>query len=72
MAPQGSAKKNRAASAGTVVRYGALVVAISVMLAGGIYGSQQFQQFLIRDTRFFLPGPAGSESSGRQGVRRRI
>jgi cell division protein FtsQ len=33
-------------------------------LAGAIYGSQQFQQFLIRDPRFFLPGPAdyGMES----------
>lgn len=58
MAPQASAKKGRAARIGTVVRYGALVIGISLALAGGIYGSQQFQQFLIRDTRFFLPGPA--------------
>jgi cell division protein FtsQ len=58
MAPQANAKKTRAARVGTVVRYGLLVIAISVTLAGGIYASQQFQQFLIRDTRFFLPGPA--------------
>jgi cell division protein FtsQ len=55
MAPQATAKKRRA-PIGTIVRYGFLVVAISMMLAGGIYASQQFQQFLIRDPRFFLPG----------------
>ena len=58
MAPQANAKKTRAPRVRTVVRYGLMVVAISLTLAGGIYASQQFQQFLIRDTRFFLPGPA--------------
>jgi cell division protein FtsQ len=58
MAPQANPKKTRAPRVRTVVRYGLLVVAISLTLAGGIYASQQFQQFLIRDTRFFLPGPA--------------
>jgi cell division protein FtsQ len=58
MAPQANAKQTRAPSVGTVVRYGLLVIGISLTLAGGIYASQQFQQFLIRDTRFFLPGPA--------------
>src|ERR1700686_1142959 len=58
MAPQANAKKTRASRIRTVVRYGLLVTAISLTLAGGIYASQQFQQFLIRDTRFFLPGPA--------------
>jgi len=58
MAPQANAKKTRAPRVATVVRYGLLVTAISLTLAGGIYASQQFQQFLIRDTRFFLPGPA--------------
>jgi cell division protein FtsQ len=58
MAPQANAKKTRASRIRTVVRYGMLVTAISLTLAGGIYASQQFQQFLIRDTRFFLPGPA--------------
>jgi cell division protein FtsQ len=58
MAPQANAKKTRAPRFGTIVRYGLLVTGISLALAGGIYASQQFQQFLIRDTRFFLPGPA--------------
>jgi cell division protein FtsQ len=58
MAPQANAKKTRAPRVATVVRYGLLVTAISLTLAGGIYASQQFQQFLIRDTHFFLPGPA--------------
>jgi cell division protein FtsQ len=58
MAPQAAAKKRRAPAIGTILRYGLLAIAISMALAGGIYGSQQFQQFLIRDTRFFLPGPA--------------
>jgi cell division protein FtsQ len=58
MAPQANAKKTRAPRVATVLRYGLLVTGISLTLAGGIYASQQFQQFLIRDTRFFLPGPA--------------
>jgi cell division protein FtsQ len=57
MAPQ-AAKKRRAPGIGTILRYGLLAIAISMTLAGGIYASQQFQQFLIRDPRFFLPGPA--------------
>jgi cell division protein FtsQ len=58
MAPQAASKKRRVPAVGTVLRYGLLVTGISVTLASGIYGSQQFQQFLIRDPRFFLPGPA--------------
>jgi len=58
MAPPAAPKKRRAPGIGTILRYGLLVTAISLMLAGGIYASQQFQQFLIRDPRFFLPGPA--------------
>ena len=58
MAPQAAPKKRRAPGLGTVLRYGLLITTVSVTLAGGIYASQQFQQFLIRDTRFFLPGPA--------------
>jgi cell division protein FtsQ len=58
MAPQANAKKTRPPRVRTVLRYGLLVTAVSMTLAGGIYASQQFQQFLIRDTRFFLPGPA--------------
>jgi cell division protein FtsQ len=58
MAPQAASKSRRAPGIGAILRYGLLIVAISLTLAGGIYASQQFQQFLIRDTRFFLPGPA--------------
>lgn len=58
MAPQAASKSRRAPGMGAILRYGLLIVAISLTLAGGIYASQQFQQFLIRDTRFFLPGPA--------------
>ena len=64
MAPPAAAKKRHAPDLGTILRYGLLITAISVTLAGGIYASQQFQQFMIRDPRFFLPGPAdyGMES----------
>jgi len=41
-----------------LLRYGGIAVAIGVVLSGGIYASERFAQFLIRDTRFFLPGPA--------------
>jgi cell division protein FtsQ len=58
MAPQPTAKKRTAPRIGSIARYGLLATVISISLAGAIYGSQQFQQFLIRDTRFFLPGPA--------------
>jgi len=58
MAPPAAAKKRHAPDIRTVLRYGLLITAISVTLAGGIYASQQFQQFMIRDPRFFLPGPA--------------
>jgi cell division protein FtsQ len=58
VAPPAAAKKRRAPALGTILRYGFLVTACSMTLAGGIYASQQFQQFLIRDPRFFLPGPA--------------
>jgi cell division protein FtsQ len=41
-----------------LLRYGGIAVAAGVVLSGGIYASERFAQFLIRDTRFFLPGPA--------------
>jgi cell division septal protein FtsQ len=41
-----------------LLRFGGIAIAIGVALSGGIYASQRFAQFLIRDTRFFLPGPA--------------
>ncbi|HEV2688238.1 MAG TPA: FtsQ-type POTRA domain-containing protein, partial [Bryobacteraceae bacterium] len=35
-----------------------MVAGASVLLASGIYASQRFEAFMIRDPRFFLPGPA--------------
>src|SRR5579871_1438479 len=40
------------------VKYTFIVAAISGSLATCIYASQQVEQFLIRDPRFFLPGPS--------------
>jgi cell division protein FtsQ len=39
-------------------RFSGIAIAVGVALSGGIYASERFAQFLIRDTRFFLPGPA--------------
>ena len=58
MAPPPTTKKGGRPAAGTMLRYALLVCAVTLMLASGIYASQQFQQFLMRDPRFFLPGPA--------------
>jgi len=41
-----------------LLRFGGIAIAVGVALSGGIYASERFAQFLIRDTRFFLPGPA--------------
>jgi cell division septal protein FtsQ len=41
-----------------ILRFGGIAIAVGVALTGGIYASERFAQFLIRDTRFFLPGPA--------------
>ena len=57
MAPQTSAKNRRRVSIRAIVRYGLIVAAVSATLMGGIYASQQFEQFMIRDPRFSLPGP---------------
>lgn len=70
---QDAAKKRRSIPAKTVLRYTAIALAMCVLLAAGIYSSQRFEQFLIRDSRFFLAGPAdyGQESPNIQlsGVR---
>jgi cell division protein FtsQ len=59
-AKSGSASsKNRSApSTRLLMRFGGIALAVGVALSGGIYASERFAQFLIRDTRFFLPGPA--------------
>ncbi|HYL37869.1 MAG TPA: FtsQ-type POTRA domain-containing protein [Bryobacteraceae bacterium] len=61
---QDGGKKQRAVSPRTILRYVFLAAVMCLALAGGIYGAQRFEQFLIRDPRFFLPGPAdyGQES----------
>src|SRR5260370_36822466 len=56
MAAQASSKR-RSLSVGPPLRYGLSIVGISATLTAGIYTSQKFQQFMIRDPRFFLPGP---------------
>jgi cell division protein FtsQ len=63
MAQDGSKKRGRVPTK-TVLRYTAIAAAMCLVLAGGVYASQQFEQFLIRDSRFFLAGPAdyGQES----------
>lgn len=60
MASESSGKsKNRGAPpTRLLLRFGGIAIAVGVVLSGGIYASDRFAQFLIRDTRFFLPGPA--------------
>ena len=41
-----------------LLRFGGIAIAAGVVLSGCIYASQSFERFLIRDPRFFLPGPA--------------
>ncbi len=54
-----TSKKPRGAPARRLLlRFGGIALAVGVALSGGIYASERFAQFLIRDTRFFLPGPA--------------
>ena len=56
MAPQAANKKSRP-NWGRIAKYGLLAAGLTAVLATGIYASQQLEQFLIRDPRFFLPGP---------------
>ena len=55
MAPQATKRSRGAWRAAT--RYGVIAMVVALFLTGAIYASQQFEQFLIRDPRFFLPGP---------------
>jgi cell division protein FtsQ len=41
-----------------LLRYAGIAIAAGVVLSGCIYASESFERFLIRDPRFFLPGPA--------------
>src|SRR5258706_14586202 len=60
--------KSRARNLRTALRYGLIIAGVTATLTAGIYTSQRFQQFMIRDPRFFLPGPPdfGSESPNRE------
>ena len=60
MASESSAKSKARSKPATrlVLRFGGIALVVGVALSGGIYASERFAQFLIRDTRFFLPGPA--------------
>lgn len=70
---QDAPKKRRPIPTRTIVRYSVIAAAMCLVLAAGIYAAQRFEQFLIRDPRFFLAGPAdyGQESANIQlsGVR---
>jgi cell division protein FtsQ len=68
MAPQSKDKKRRAPAVRVIFRYGLIVIGASLLLTTCIYASQRFEQFLIRDPRFLLPGPAdyGLESPNLQ------
>jgi cell division protein FtsQ len=61
VASESSARTNKTRSKPATrlfLRFGGIALAVGVALSGGIYASERFAQFLIRDTRFFLPGPA--------------
>ena len=65
---QDAAKKRHPIPTGTILRYGGVAIVMCVVLTGGIYASQRFEQFLIRDPRFFLTPAAdyGLESPNLQ------
>ena len=52
------AKNRRTPATRVLLRYGGIALAIGFVLSGCIYASESFERFLIRDPRFFLPGPA--------------
>jgi len=62
LAPESKAKsgnKNRRTPVMRVLlRFSGIAITVGVLLSGCIYASQSFERFLIRDPRFFLPGPA--------------
>ena len=64
MAPQASSKNRRTLALGALIRYSLIAIAAGMVLTSAIYASQRFEQFLIRDSRFILPGPTdyGQES----------
>ncbi len=60
MPPESSARSprnRRTLPVQLLVRYGGIAIAAGVVLSGCIWASESFERFLIRDPRFFLPGP---------------
>jgi cell division septal protein FtsQ len=58
LASDSKANKSRPSSpVRFMLRYGGIALAAGFVLSGCIYASERFEQFLIRDPRFFLPGP---------------
>ncbi len=57
MAAESKSKPRPVSTTRLLLRYGGIAVAAGVVLSGCIYASERFEQFLIRDPRFFLPGP---------------
>lgn len=55
---QESAKNKRQLPVRTIVRYSLVFIGLCVLMVGGIQASEKIEQLLIRDPRFFLPGPA--------------
>jgi len=70
MAPQASAKKRRTPNWRFLTRYGLIAAGVSMVLATAIYAAHRFEKFMIRDARFFLPGPPdyGMESPNLEAV----
>ena len=57
MAQDSAAKKRRPVPIRTILRWAGIAAVMCLALTGAIYASQRVEQFLIRDPRFFLPGP---------------
>ncbi|HYK16646.1 MAG TPA: cell division protein FtsQ/DivIB [Bryobacteraceae bacterium] len=55
---QDAPKKRKPIPTATILRIGGIAIALCSALGGAIYASQRFEQFLIRDPRFMLAGPA--------------
>lgn len=53
-----NSRNRRSLATGVLLRYGGIAIAVGVVLSGCIYASESFERLLIRDPRFFLPGPA--------------
>jgi len=69
MAPQAS-KKSRTPNWRILAPYGLIALGVALLLAACIYTAHRFENFMIRDSRFFLPGPPdyGMESPNLEAV----